>query len=87
MPDSLLDFTVNNFEDAEVVSKRLSFLHWSRISTRNTPEKNDFSGYTGTITFRGKLGRYMGIIKSGEQLHIGKNSTFGLGKYKIIYEQ
>lgn len=40
-------------------------------------------GFTGEITFEGCLGPFMPIIRAGEALHVGKGTSFGLGKYEI----
>ncbi|MCM8762553.1 MAG: CRISPR system precrRNA processing endoribonuclease RAMP protein Cas6 [Candidatus Omnitrophica bacterium] len=40
-------------------------------------------GFTGTITYKGNLKEFLPFIKLGEIIHIGKNTSFGLGKYII----
>lgn len=45
--------------------------------------KNFFDGFIGSVTFSGKLNRYMPYIDLGTQLHIGKLTTRGFGKYEI----
>jgi CRISPR/Cas system endoribonuclease Cas6 (RAMP superfamily) len=42
-----------------------------------------FGGLIGSITYEGKFDKFLPLLKLGEFIHIGKNTTFGLGKYKI----
>jgi len=39
--------------------------------------------FVGDIVFAGNLNEFLPYIKMCEFLNVGKNSTFGLGKYKI----
>jgi CRISPR/Cas system endoribonuclease Cas6 (RAMP superfamily) len=41
-------------------------------------------GFTGQITYSGEIQEFIPYIKLGEIIHIGKNTSFGLGKYVII---
>ncbi|MFQ5963839.1 MAG: CRISPR system precrRNA processing endoribonuclease RAMP protein Cas6 [Candidatus Scalinduaceae bacterium] len=38
----------------------------------------------GTAKFEGNLGPFMQILKLGEYIHLGKGTSFGLGKYEIL---
>ncbi|NTV93461.1 MAG: CRISPR system precrRNA processing endoribonuclease RAMP protein Cas6, partial [Chlorobiaceae bacterium] len=37
-----------------------------------------------SVTFTGKTGQYLPLFRLGEYLHIGKGTTFGLGKYRMV---
>jgi CRISPR/Cas system endoribonuclease Cas6 (RAMP superfamily) len=41
-------------------------------------------GVVGEITYEGDITAFMPYLKAGEILHIGKGTSFGLGKYQII---
>ena len=41
------------------------------------------SGFIGDLSFEKVPLEYLWIIKLGELVHIGKNTTFGHGKYSI----
>jgi CRISPR/Cas system endoribonuclease Cas6 (RAMP superfamily) len=43
-------------------------------------------GFTGSITFGGDFGSFMQFLLLGEQVHVGKGTSFGLGKYEIKWE-
>ncbi len=73
-------------QQAEMVRIDQNKLRWteqSRFSTRQK-KKIDIGGLRGEITFRGNMDPFIGFLKAGEDLHIGNNTSFGLGKYKII---
>lgn len=42
------------------------------------------SGFIGDVLFENVPSEFLWIIKLGEVIHIGKNTTFGNGKYKIV---
>ena len=62
---------------------RTHWLDWTRYSTRQKQEMQ-LGGMLGTVSFSGKTGQYHPLFKLGEYLHIGKGSTFGLGKYQLL---
>jgi len=41
-------------------------------------------GFVGNITFEGDLKEFLPFVKLGEYIHIGKQTSFGLGKYEIV---
>lgn len=55
---------------------------WERYSARQQTRMK-LGGVIGHITYSGNIKPYMQLIKAGEILHVGKNTSFGLGKYKI----
>ncbi|MBI5208303.1 MAG: CRISPR system precrRNA processing endoribonuclease RAMP protein Cas6 [Candidatus Firestonebacteria bacterium] len=67
----------------EIVDNRLEWLDWVRYSARQDTKMN-FGGCVGKITYKGDLRKYMPLLKLGEHIHVGKATTFGLGKYRII---
>ncbi len=69
-------------QEVKVQKKDLRWFDWERYSTRqNTRIK--LGGFVGGITFKGNIEPFMPIIKAGELLHVGKGTSFGLGKYQI----
>lgn len=55
---------------------------WTRYSSRQK-EKLKIGGVMGDITFVGQLSSYYALLKTAEKLHLGKQTSFGLGKIKI----
>jgi len=56
---------------------------YSRFSYRQK-QSMTFRGIVGDVTFIGDLTPFWPFIVLGEKLHIGKNTSFGLGRYRII---
>ncbi len=43
-----------------------------------------FEGFTGSIEFEGIKREYIPLFLLGEQLHVGKDCSYGFGKYEIL---
>jgi len=69
----------NSIEMAEV---NLEWKELNRYSARQKVEMY-FGGFIGEITLQGELAPFMDILHASEVLHVGKATTFGLGKVKI----
>lgn len=61
------------------------WMDWKRYSTRQKTSMN-LGGFTGDAVYEGDLGVFMPLLYMGEKVHVGKNCTFGLGKYEIVEE-
>jgi hypothetical protein len=48
------------------------------------PEKQEmnYSGMTGSVTYEGRLGGFIPLKELCSRLHIGKQTTFDLGRFK-----
>jgi CRISPR/Cas system endoribonuclease Cas6 (RAMP superfamily) len=42
-----------------------------------------FGGLLGSITYEGRFEESLPLLRLGEYIHIGKNTTFGLGRYRL----
>jgi len=72
-------------ERAKTISKTADTTYWfetTRYSSRQETTMQ-FGGILGELTFEGEFKEIFPLIKLGEFLHIGKNTSFGLGKYRI----
>lgn len=56
---------------------------YSRFSYRQKKSMT-FRGIIGEVTFKGDLTPFFPLMLLGEKLHIGKNTSFGLGRYEIV---
>ena len=85
------EFPVNYkaiYKEAEKVitkEERLSYFQLNRFSMHDRKER-DLSGMIGIIRYSGNLTPFMPLLKFGERFHIGKSTSFGLGKYIIEIE-
>ncbi len=78
-PDLDYKGLVKKAYDVETVEKKLSWYDWQRYSFRQD-KKMLMGGMTGTITYKGNLGEYLPLIDFCKKVHIGKQTSFGLGK-------
>lgn len=79
-----LDYSglIKRAETVTIVNSSLEWLDWSRFSNRQQT-RMQLGGITGAITYTGKLQEYINLLKYCEIVHLGKNTTFGLGKIKM----
>lgn len=69
-------------EEVETHTNGLRWHDWERYSARQDARMK-LGGFKGKISFRGPIAPFMPFIKLGEYVHVGKDTSFGLGKYKI----
>ncbi|MBI3650819.1 MAG: CRISPR system precrRNA processing endoribonuclease RAMP protein Cas6 [Acidobacteria bacterium] len=70
-------------ESVETFSSILAWDDWERYSNRQK-RRMPLGGFIGEIEYAGAaLEELLPLIVAGEILHIGKNTAFGLGKFKI----
>ncbi len=65
----------------KTVDNQLSWYDWQRYSFRQD-QKMLMGGITGSVTYKGELAEYIPLAEFCEQVHLGKQTTFGLGKIK-----
>ncbi len=65
------------------VNQNLRWLDWERYSNRQQTRMK-LGGIVGQIEFEGDLDPFWPFLLTGQEIHVGKNTTFGLGKYEII---
>jgi hypothetical protein len=69
-------------EQVQTVEDHTQWQDRSRFSARrNTP--HDLSGFTGRMTFRGNVARFLPLLRAGELVHVGKNAVFGNGWLQV----
>lgn len=70
---------VERAKTVRIVEQNLSWFDWKRYSNRRD-QKMLMGGLIGSITYEGEIGEYLPLIEFCEKVHIGKQTTFGLGK-------
>ncbi len=55
-----------------------------RLSTRKGG-KMEFLGFEGRLVYEGRLRPFVPWLRAGEVFHIGKNTSFGFGKYRLRF--
>ena len=74
---------ISEAEKVQTKESRLRWHDWERYSTRQE-EKMKLGGFMGRIDFSGDLAPFWLYLSLGEIVHVGKGSSFGLGKYEIL---
>lgn len=65
-----------------LIKNATSWHDWERYSRRQGQRMN-MGGLVGTVVYGGKLDEFLPWLILGEQVHVGKNTVFGLGKYRM----
>ena len=73
----------NEFETGSV-KEEIKVEHMERYSNR-TNGKMDFSGLLGTIEYEGGLTPFVPWLYAAQRLHVGRNTTFGMGKIEVYF--
>lgn len=58
---------------------------WERYSTRQG-ERMKMGGLVGETTYEGNFTPFIPLLRAGEIFHLGKGTSFGLGKYTMRLE-
>ncbi len=66
----------------KIADNNLSWYDWQRYSFRQD-EKMLMGGMAGAVTYEGDIGEYLPLFNFCEQVHLGKQTTFGLGKVGV----
>lgn len=79
-----LDFKglIAQAETVQTVQSKLRWHDWTRYSSRQS-QKMQLGGLIGSVTYAGELAAFSEFLALGVFLHVGKNATFGLGKYRV----
>jgi hypothetical protein len=82
----VLDFKglIESSKNIKVKKENLSWFDWERYSNRQET-KMKMGGFIGSITFEGDLESFLPFLTLGEYIHVGKGTSFGLGKYKVEF--
>lgn len=65
-----------------MVDRDLRWYDWQRYSNRQHT-KMSMGGFVGKISFEGPVDHFMPLIRAGKIVHVGKGTSFGLGKYGL----
>jgi hypothetical protein len=70
------------------VSVLLSSAQLTRIEMQSSPKKDNpdriqFAGYTGKLTFTGNFNYYLPLLLFAQNIGTGSNTTYGLGQFRI----
>lgn len=81
-----VDFAALSAHAATITGEhQLTWRDWTRQSSRQQ-QHMVFGGAVGRWTLHGDLAPFWPLLHLGQWLHVGKNTTFGLGRYRIEEE-
>ncbi len=70
--------------EISIIQSHLNFKSMKRYSNR-LGKKMDFGGLLGTIQFEGELTPFVPWLYAAQILHIGRNTTFGMGRIEVEF--
>jgi CRISPR/Cas system endoribonuclease Cas6 (RAMP superfamily) len=76
---------IKRASDVETIDSSLEWLDWTRFSNRQQV-RMQLGGMVGAITYRGRLTEFLPLIRYSSRVHLGKATTFGLGKIEMIQD-
>lgn len=79
-----LDFRglITAAEQIETVHSDMRWYDWERYSARQDTRMK-LGGFIGNVTYQGDLQPFLPLLRLGELVHVGKGTSFGLGKYTM----
>lgn len=83
-PDINYQEMVKNAEQVETKASSLGWFDWKRYSGRQE-QSMLMGGITGNVSYSGELSEFQPLLKYCENVHLGKQTSFGLGKIEISY--
>ena len=70
---------IHEANQIQIVDSSLKWFDWRRYSNRQD-QALLMGGITGSIVYEGNMAKYLPLIEVSSKIHLGKQSTFGLGK-------
>lgn len=81
-PDMDYRALVDKARDVKLAASNLRYFRQRGYSHRKG-EETPTEGITGSVTYEGELAPFMPYLIFGQWLHVGKQATFGMGKYEL----
>lgn len=81
----VLDFKglIEEAKNIKALKENLHWQDWERYSNRQET-KMKMGGFVGSVKFQGEFEKFIPFLLLGEYIHVGKGTSFGLGKYQIL---
>ncbi|MBC8186276.1 CRISPR system precrRNA processing endoribonuclease RAMP protein Cas6 [candidate division KSB1 bacterium] len=74
---------INKSKEVKKIYDRTEWVDYERYSFRQK-SRMKLGGLIGEVHFQGSFNLFYPYLKVGEYIHLGKNTSFGLGKYLLI---
>ncbi|MBW1798798.1 MAG: CRISPR system precrRNA processing endoribonuclease RAMP protein Cas6 [Deltaproteobacteria bacterium] len=76
---------VKRAKSVEIKKTSLKWFDWKRYSNKQD-QSMLMGGMVGRVTYSGNLAEFLPLIRFCEKVHIGKQTSFGLGKIELTEE-
>ena len=73
---------VRRAEECTLEDADLEWVDFTRHSSRQG-RNIQMGGVVGRATYRGPVGEFLPLLLAGQELHVGKATTFGLGSFQV----
>jgi len=73
---------IDQAKEIKTRARNIAWRDWERYSSRQDTRMK-LGGIVGDIEFAGDITPFWPFLLMGQEIHIGKNTTFGLGKYRV----
>ncbi|MCK8816751.1 CRISPR system precrRNA processing endoribonuclease RAMP protein Cas6 [Natroniella sulfidigena] len=70
-------------EEVDLIENNGSWQSWKRYSNKQK-KRVKMKGVVGELKYEGDLEKFLPYLILGQYIHVGKNTVFGLGEYKIL---
>lgn len=77
---------VKRAQAIETTESNLRWFDWQRYSNRQEVRML-LGGMVGSVSYQGDVGEFLPLLRIGEEAHLGKQTTFGLGKITIEFQK
>jgi hypothetical protein len=82
-------FDKQKFDESDIKITKTKLYEFKSIRKKSEDNNNkekyeNYYGLVGDIVLEGNLSSILPLIYVGEQIHLGKKTSFGFGKYSII---
>jgi len=74
---------IKKAEEVRTLEKDVRWVDIERYSTRQGTRMK-IGGFVGEASYEGELSPFLPFLRLGEFVHLGKGTSFGLGKYRIL---
>lgn len=67
-----------------LTSAQLKRTELQSTAKKGTTDRIQFAGYTGDLSFEGNFNYYLPLLLFMQDIGVGSNTTYGLGRYRIV---
>jgi hypothetical protein len=86
VPGAVVDWSFHRLlaqaNGVRVAASDLRWHDWQRYSNRQQ-RKMTLGGFVGTVHVEGDLAPFAALLRTAEIVHVGKGTTFGLGRLRL----